>query len=775
MIPTYWLEVLEFAFRTTLMAAAVGGVLWVTRMRASATRHAVWTAVLVAMLTMPLAMRTAPAIPVPWPTLPAAEVDPSRQPVALPRTTPLVGTSELVSTLPAAPADAATRIARPLASPAPAASARPWPWAPTLLTLWAMVSVVMLGRLVVGWRAARRLVAESRPVDDLGLVRESGAVSVPVTVGMLRPAILLPPRWRIWTADKLEAVLAHERAHVARHDVLVLLLAHINRAVFWFHPLAWWLERRLAATAEDAADDVAAARVGEPGRYAELLLEIAAAAVQGARPRAAWHGVGMDGASRLSERVDRLLQGEGSGPVSRVRKIVVACGCVLSVVVAIACERQRREVTPLREHPADLERRESAAASQARLALQREVQSLVAAPEAIAALQDTWDRSPGDLATAEKLLSTYRGPAAAPTRRRVALWLIEHQPSSSLNRLANIVPGGNMPDPAGHDAAGRLWTSQLAREDLSPQALGNAAAFFAPFDPFKAEDALVRAERRDPGGQSKPTGTWVSGQSWTAQLGDLYGSWIAEGIRTKAESPFAAAARRTLETTTQPAVLVAAAVRLGRPRAFEMTSIPQDRRVFTLTSAALTEGVTLARTYLTRALELDPANIQAANWFAEQDREARFVRLNALVPDGRATAAEQLAPLTGLPKEEQIPLLLELANRAYRNAEGLDHAARRPVAEPGRGQAVGTKMVASAGRFQGALTASELAARAQTAFDVCRAAAERVLEIADGRGTARERLSIYEAHVVLGLLRLREGDGRGALARLRDAASTAAT
>ncbi|HPQ14561.1 MAG TPA: M56 family metallopeptidase [Bryobacteraceae bacterium] len=72
---------------------------------------------------------------------------------------------------------------------------------------------------------------------------------------MARPRILLLVCWRGWDRAKLEVVLANEAAHVARRDWLISILARVNTAIFWFHPLAWWLERKLAVLAQDACDE----------------------------------------------------------------------------------------------------------------------------------------------------------------------------------------------------------------------------------------------------------------------------------------------------------------------------------------------------------------------------------------------------------------------------------------------------------------------------------------------------------------------------------------
>ena len=80
-------------------------------------------------------------------------------------------------------------------------------------------------------------------------VRVSDAVGMPVTFGS---TILLPPECFEWSTGKRQAVLLHEGSHVAHGDFYVLLLAVLNRAVFWFSPLAWWQLARLADLAESS-------------------------------------------------------------------------------------------------------------------------------------------------------------------------------------------------------------------------------------------------------------------------------------------------------------------------------------------------------------------------------------------------------------------------------------------------------------------------------------------------------------------------------------------
>lgn len=212
------------------------------------------------------------------------------------------------------------------ASPAiPPAPVRPesagWPEAAFLL--YAAVALASCGKLLAGSWLARRLLLSSTPICDAAAlalagrltgrgrpcIYESAAVSVPLTVGCLRPAILLPAAWRSWNAAKLRAVLSHEAAHVRRLDALVILLAGLNRCAFWFHPLAWWIERKLGLLAEQACDAVCLAAIGDRKQYANLLLEMAGA-MASAGGRVSWRALGMAGPSHIRRRIEALLDAQ---------------------------------------------------------------------------------------------------------------------------------------------------------------------------------------------------------------------------------------------------------------------------------------------------------------------------------------------------------------------------------------------------------------------------------------------------------------------------------
>jgi hypothetical protein len=198
-------------------------------------------------------------------------------------------------------------------------------WDAVFLSVY-FCGVVFLGaRLIIGTMQARRLVRNST-LD--GAVRTSDSCAAPVTVGLIRPVMIFPVGWRQWNQEKVDAVLAHEVEHLRRRDSLVQWFALVNRAVFWFHPAAWWLEGHLSRLAEEACDDAVLARGHDPARYAECLLDMARAVGRsGGRVNAT--GMAMPG-SALPNRIRRILHPGAVSKISRARIAGIAVACVIS-------------------------------------------------------------------------------------------------------------------------------------------------------------------------------------------------------------------------------------------------------------------------------------------------------------------------------------------------------------------------------------------------------------------------------------------------------------
>jgi BlaR1 peptidase M56 len=276
---------LQDASLRSLLPAILGAVvLWTIRHRRSAAaHHAVWSAVLAGMLLLFWVGPFLPALPL----------------RILPEVSPR---SELL---------------------APA-------WRDTAVVLYGAVALVFGLRLLTGCWLVRRLVRASKTIDAARRLYESAAIVVPLTAGWIRPKILLPPGWQGWDQQKLEAVLAHEDHHVRRRDALVTLLAAVNRSIFWFHPLAWWMERKLALLAEQACDDACLRRLGDRDRYAHLLIEMAGA-VEAARGRVLRHALSMAKPSHMKRRIESILDAH-----SRPEWKLTQTGCAALLACSMA-------------------------------------------------------------------------------------------------------------------------------------------------------------------------------------------------------------------------------------------------------------------------------------------------------------------------------------------------------------------------------------------------------------------------------------------------------
>jgi TonB family protein len=297
---------IEFAIRAVLIAAGTAGVLRVLNVKTAAARHAAWSGVVVVMLLLPTWTIWKPVVALPLlPPLP-------QQAAMTAMSAPVIDSRDIATS----------------SSSTPIEQTPTWTWTTCLLGIYLAGVSVLLMRLVLGTVQAQLLVRRAFHRDGRLF---SAACGGPVTVGWLRPGVILPESWTAWPAAQLDAVLTHEQEHVRRRDPLFQWLALLNRAVFWFHPLAWWLERRLAALAEEACDSVVLARGHDPQQYSEYLIDIArSVATSGARIHV-W-GMAMPGAF-LEQRIRRILESSPLPALSRPRRL---CACIACAATSVA-------------------------------------------------------------------------------------------------------------------------------------------------------------------------------------------------------------------------------------------------------------------------------------------------------------------------------------------------------------------------------------------------------------------------------------------------------
>ena len=305
--------------RSLGLAALTWLALRVGRVKSASVKHAVWTLVTAMML---LQVVVSPALP----SLPIRVLAPV--PDAGPTLTPRLA-------LPPIPVQVSNSTSRHLT------------WRQIVIGTYAVVGIAFLVQLIFGYRFARSLVRNSRAVEG-PRVRESKWISVPMTVGQIVPTILLPIGWCEWDSAKLQAVLAHEEAHIRRADWTIGVMARVNCCVFWFHPLAWWLKRELALLAEYACDDSALTQMADRRQYARALLEIAYA-MKSAHGRLLVDAVPMAKETNVEKRMEQILDDTRTIPPAFGRRgwvTLLVCSLpiayVASTVQLARAQRQTR-------------------------------------------------------------------------------------------------------------------------------------------------------------------------------------------------------------------------------------------------------------------------------------------------------------------------------------------------------------------------------------------------------------------------------------------------
>ena len=304
---------LECAVRALLIALGTGAVLRAIRIRTPAACHKAWAGVMLLMLLLPVWTVWGPKASVAvLPTLGQSAGIESIAPIQV----PLVGGFEPTPV----PPEMLARSQR----------ARGWDWGALLLGIYLSGVVALLVRLVVGMVRAQVLIRDARVC---GVRLASTSCVAPITVGLFRPKMILPEGWSEWPAAQLDAVLIHENEHARRRDPLIQWLALINRALFWFHPLSWWLEQRLSALAEDACDDAVLAKGHKPHDYSGYLISLARATMsEGRLPHVA--GATIHGRS-VPERIHRMLRETVRFPISPLQRMSAVLACAASSILFV--------------------------------------------------------------------------------------------------------------------------------------------------------------------------------------------------------------------------------------------------------------------------------------------------------------------------------------------------------------------------------------------------------------------------------------------------------
>jgi len=340
---TSWIDVvgwtlLHFVWQGALIAVFAGGVLRLLKSSRPQLRYAIACAALATMLASPVA--TALVLS----NAPRAALLDRVHVLRSPQGT-VVGLAVLPPSSPAAgggsgSTPAPTELRLPVALNTDTLFS-------TIVTLWLAGVSILLARLAAGcWRVrSLQLLARQEPpsrwqvlAENLAqrlrlersfLIVDSARVSTPTVIGWLRPVVLLPVAALAGlTPLQVEAILAHELAHIRRHDFLINLLQTLGETALFYHPAVWWISSRIRSEREHCCDDVAVSVCGDAREYAAALTELASWSM--AHPPLAMAAT----RGPLLDRVRRLLH----VPESRRRpsRTTLAVAVVVTTVVGVA-------------------------------------------------------------------------------------------------------------------------------------------------------------------------------------------------------------------------------------------------------------------------------------------------------------------------------------------------------------------------------------------------------------------------------------------------------
>jgi beta-lactamase regulating signal transducer with metallopeptidase domain len=191
---------------------------------------------------------------------------------------------------------------------------------------------------------ARRVVLNDVPVPKRLQVGLAEGLLEPGVLGWMRPVLLLPADIEDHlTRPQIEAIVAHELCHVRRFDNMTAAIHMLVEALFWFHPLVWWLGARLIDERERACDEHVLRTVGAPGLYAQGILSVCKRYVQS--PLASVSGVG---SANVRQRIEAILANRIGEATGVWQKMVLSALMLCVIFVPLAAGALQAPETPSR-------------------------------------------------------------------------------------------------------------------------------------------------------------------------------------------------------------------------------------------------------------------------------------------------------------------------------------------------------------------------------------------------------------------------------------------
>ncbi|HEX6159456.1 MAG TPA: M56 family metallopeptidase [Thermoanaerobaculia bacterium] len=324
---------LHLLWQGVIVAGVLAATLKLLSKQSANTRYAVSCSALALLLVLGVVTAYRAYDPVVPQPLPAAQQE-KVEPITLADVPKIIFASEATETVKSQAASLARSAQESL------------PW---IVLAWLCGVVLLSSRLMVGWMQTRRIARRNaqpagrewqrtakRLADALQLRRavtllESSAVEVPSVIGWLKPVVLLPGSTLTGlTPEQIEMVLAHELAHIRRHDFFVNLLQAFVETLMFYHPAVWWISAQVRIERENCCDDLAVAVCGNPIQYARALTRLEE--LRAAAPAIA---IAANGGSLL-ERIRRIATGDRESTSTTSRwAAAIAVLSILGIAIVV--------------------------------------------------------------------------------------------------------------------------------------------------------------------------------------------------------------------------------------------------------------------------------------------------------------------------------------------------------------------------------------------------------------------------------------------------------
>jgi bla regulator protein BlaR1 len=307
------IQLANHLWQSTLFACAGGLLTLALRKNHARVRHWVWLATSLKFL-IPLSLLVSAGDLIRWQAAP--KIAPSSLTVVMDQVSRPFVAPAFLSPLPIA--------APPAAIPLPA-------------VLWGIWACGFFGIACAWWVRWRRILATVRSGSPMQLAIPIPAISSPTLLepgifGVFRPVLLLPEgiAGRL-TPTQLQAVLTHELCHIRYRDNLIAAIHMFVETVFWFHPLVWWIGKRMVEERERACDEEVVRLGSEPRVYAEGILNICKHCVES--PLACVAGVT---GSNLKKRIEAIMSNRITIRLNFAQRAVLAVAATAAVMIPIA-------------------------------------------------------------------------------------------------------------------------------------------------------------------------------------------------------------------------------------------------------------------------------------------------------------------------------------------------------------------------------------------------------------------------------------------------------